>query len=186
MSGHRGACGAVEVGQIVRDEGGQVRALGVVADLRDRVEVRGVARQPLRLDSVHPAFLEDADRRAPSHGRSSKAGPAPAWNSMSSSTAAAGTCRLSRSAPWPEHPTNGPHCRGRGRRARSCRKLHAKEHVLFLSASARSTGEPNGAETRRFERASRPNERQTQYRWPTTDVHKTAKIELRAVNLSSR
>ena len=42
-SGHRGADGAVEVGQIVRDEGGQIRVPGVAADLLDRV--RGPGRR---------------------------------------------------------------------------------------------------------------------------------------------
>jgi hypothetical protein len=82
----------------------------VVADLLDRVEVRAVGRQPLRLATVHPAFLEDADRRVLRRRHSSKTSPAPAWNSMSSFTAAAGTYRLSRSAAWPEHPANSPHC----------------------------------------------------------------------------
>jgi hypothetical protein len=62
LFGHRGADGPAKVGQVVRDEVGQVRILGVVPDLLGRIEVWGIGRQPFRLEPVRPAFQEDADR----------------------------------------------------------------------------------------------------------------------------
>jgi len=120
LSGHRGADGAVEVGQVVRDEVGQIRVLGVAADLLDRVEVRGVGRQPLRLDPVRPAFLEDAHRRVLRRRRSSKASPATGSTWLSRSRVDASICLLSRSGALPDNPAARPFVRGHDRSGRSC------------------------------------------------------------------
>ena len=64
LPGHRGVNGPAEIGQVVRDEVGQVGVLGMVPDLLGRIEVGSIRWQPFRIEPARPVFPEDADRLA--------------------------------------------------------------------------------------------------------------------------